>query len=138
MLGLVVILIYLNMHSNILIISTHHRVRLVTLNMLKPSSIYLTDRSRAVLFCGSFLLFLCFVFALLYSIVCSLQPCDRLLGKGLTSWLSCVCVLFVSFVTFPYGVPGQVRYFIVSIPDLCLLHYFDSLLNLRRSTPKKQ
>ena len=25
------------------------------------------------------------------------------------------------FVTFPYGVPGQVRYLIVWIPDCCLL-----------------
>ena len=32
--------------------------------------------------------------------------------------LSCV------FVTFPYGVLGQVWYSIVSIPDLCLLLYF--------------
>ena len=40
-------------------------------------------------------------------------------GKGLTSWLSFVmfnCVLF----TFPCGILGEVRYFIVLIPDLCL------------------
>ena len=36
--------------------------------------------------------------------------------------LSCV------FVTFPYGVPGQVLYLIVSIPDLCLLLYLGSRL----------
>ena len=30
------------------------------------------------------------------------------------------------FVTFPCGVLGQVWYLIVSIPDLCLLSYFDS------------
>ena len=29
------------------------------------------------------------------------------------------------FVTFPYGVLGQVWYLIKSIPDLCLLPYFD-------------
>ena len=28
------------------------------------------------------------------------------------------------FVTFPYGVLGQVWYLIVSIPDLCILPYF--------------
>ena len=28
------------------------------------------------------------------------------------------------FVTFPYGVLGQVCYFIISIPDRCLLPYF--------------
>ena len=27
-------------------------------------------------------------------------------------------------VTFPYGFLAQVQYLIVSIPDLCLLHYF--------------
>ena len=27
------------------------------------------------------------------------------------------------FVTFPFGVLGQVRYFIVLIPDLCLFPY---------------
>ena len=36
-----------------------------------------------------------------------------------------MCVIFSCvFVTFPYGVPGQVWYLIVSIPDLCLLLYF--------------
>ena len=30
------------------------------------------------------------------------------------------------FVNFPSGVIGQVWYFIVSIPDLCLLPYFQS------------
>ena len=35
-----------------------------------------------------------------------------------------LCVLFrCIFVTFPYGVPGQVWYMIVSIPDLCLLYF---------------
>ena len=29
------------------------------------------------------------------------------------------------FVTSPYGILGQVRYLIVSIPDLCLLTYFE-------------
>ena len=42
-------------------------------------------------------------------------------GKGLTSWL-----LFV-FVTFSCGIPGQVWYLIVLIPDLCHLSYFEAL-----------
>ena len=42
-------------------------------------------------------------------------------GKGLSSWLSCVwCFL----VTFPYGVLGQVWYWIASIPDSWILPYF--------------
>ena len=55
--------------------------------------------------------------------VCSLQPYGHLLGKG---WPlgSLVCTVFLRFVTFPCGVLGQVWYFIVSIPDLCLLSYF--------------
>ena len=36
-------------------------------------------------------------------------------GKGLTSWLSFV-VLNCVVVTFPFGIMGQVRYLIVSIP----------------------
>ena len=38
-------------------------------------------------------------------------------GKGLTPWLSFVTFNCV-FVTFPYGILGQVWYLIVSIPDL--------------------
>ena len=36
-----------------------------------------------------------------------------------------MCVVFYCFiVTFPYGIPGQVWYLIVSIADLCLPFYF--------------
>ena len=45
-------------------------------------------------------------------------------GKGLNSCFSCV------FVTFPFSVLGQVRYFIVSILDLCLLAYFSNIIYL--------
>ena len=31
-------------------------------------------------------------------------------------------VFYFVFVTFPYSVPGQVRYLIVSISELCLLN----------------
>ena len=41
--------------------------------------------------------------------------CGHLLEKRLISWL--LSVIFL--VTFSYGVPGQVGYLIVSIPDLC-------------------
>ena len=44
--------------------------------------------------------------------------------KGLTSWLLFVMFNCV-FVTFPCGILGQMRYLIVSIPDLCCLSYFD-------------
>ena len=59
----------------------------------------------------------------LYCLVSSLRPCDHLLGKGgplgsLTGDVS------LCFVTFLYGVSGQVRHFIVSLPDHCLLLFF--------------
>ena len=46
------------------------------------------------------------------------------LGGG---WpLGFLCVMFsCAFVTFPYGVLGQVWYLIVSIPDLCLFPYIE-------------
>ena len=34
-----------------------------------------------------------------------------------------MCDVFLCLFTFPYGVPGQVWYLIISIPDLCLLPY---------------
>ena len=52
-----------------------------------------------------------------------LSLCGHQLGRG---WLlgSLVCNVFLFFfVTFPYVVPGQVWYLILSIPDLCLLLY---------------
>ena len=40
--------------------------------------------------------------------------------------LALLCVMFPCvFVTFPYGVSGQVWFLIISIPDICLFLYFD-------------
>ena len=40
--------------------------------------------------------------------------------------LTLLCVVVNKcFVTFPYGISGQVWYLIVSIPDLCLPLYYD-------------
>ena len=44
-------------------------------------------------------------------------------GKELTSWHSFVVSNF-EFVTFRFGILGQVWYLIVLIPDLCTLTYF--------------
>ena len=42
-----------------------------------------------------------------------------------TGLMALLCVLFSCVLdTLTYGVPGQVLYLIVSIPDLCLLPYF--------------
>ena len=69
---------------------------------------------------------LCFVFVLACCLECSLLPCAHLQGKGqpldlLALWymmFSCVLSLF------PCGILGQVWFLILSIPDICLLHYF--------------
>ena len=51
----------------------------------------------------------------------------------LYSMFSCV------FVTFPYGIVGQLWYLIVSIPGLCLLPYYDDIpmdvITLRNDGP---
>ena len=62
------------------------RMKLVLLNMLKPSS----NSLPTVSFVDPFLLFTFSCLSLLCCFVCSLQPCGHLLGNGLTSWLSCV------------------------------------------------
>ena len=87
---------------------------------------FFTDHLKAVLLCGSFLLFMFRVNHAFLSVHCSLV---------VTCWervnlLALVCVMFYCvFVTFPYVVLGQVWYLIVSISDLCLLNYFVLGLN---------
>ena len=38
--------------------------------------------------------------------------------------LALVCDVYCGFVTFPFGILGQVWYLMVSAPDLCRLSYF--------------
>ena len=96
-------------------------MRLVPLNMFKPSSNYFTDRLKAVL-----LLWILFVICVSLSYTVLSVPCSLVI----TCWeradlLALLCVIFSCvFVTFPYGVLGQVWYLILSIPDRCLLPYF--------------
>ena len=52
-------------------------------------------------------------------------------GTGL---LALVCDVKLCFVTFQCGIPGQVRYLIVSIPDLCRLSYFNSQSHMTAMT----
>ena len=71
------------------------------------------------------LCYLCFMFGF-YMLSCLfLAALLSSARKGLTSWLSCVLCFLVFFVIFQYGVPGQVLYLIVMIPDLCLPLYLD-------------
>ena len=54
-----------------------------TVNMFKPSSKFLSDRSKAVLFVELLFLVICVSFlSLSFCFVCSLQHYDHLLGKG--------------------------------------------------------
>ena len=65
----------------------------------------------------------CLFFSLSYCLFCLLQPYGHLLGKG---WPlgSLVFDIVLCFVTFPYGVFGQVLNLIISIPEFCPLPYF--------------
>ena len=68
----------------------------------------------------------------LCTVLCLLCLCARLFicalwspaGKGLTPWLSFVASA-VSLSIFPFGILGRVWYLVVSIPDLCILTYFN-------------
>ena len=78
--------------------------------MFKPSLIFSTDRSKAVLLLCIFLLFM-FPVCLFCSLVINcLEMAD---------FLSLLCVAFSCvFDSLPYSVQGQVLYLIVSIPGL--------------------
>ena len=70
--------------------------------------------------------------------VCSLLPFGHLLGRA--DLLALVGDVYCIFVTFPCGILGQVRFLIVSFPDLCRLSYcffIDDNINKRfRTTPR--
>ena len=90
------------------------------MKLVLPSSNILTDRSKAVLLLWIFLFYVCLCYIVL-SVSCSLV---------VTFWerVDFLALLYVIFscvyVTFPYGILGQVCYFIVSVPELCVHHYF--------------
>ena len=72
----------------------------------------------------NFVIFIFFKFH--YSVVCSLQSFNHLLGKD---W-PLGCLVCCVFVTLQYSVPGQAWYFIVSIPDIYLPLYKSELLSV--------
>ena len=70
------------------------------------------------------LCYFCIVFVMLSRLmIAALWPPA---GKGLTSCLS-FFVLNCVFVTFLFGILGQVWYLIVLITDLCRLSYFHTV-----------
>ena len=104
------------------------RVRLAPLNRFKPSSKIFywpfqggTSFVDLLCFC-SVLCLLCFVRVCLYVLR------GHLLGKGWPLGSRLWCLLWVCH--FPIGILCQVWYLIVSIPDLCNLTYFNTLMGL--------
>ena len=65
----------------------------------------------------------CIIYVLCLSCfrVCLLLPCGHL--KGRDDLLALVCDVYFDFVTFPFGILGQMWYLIVSIPDVFCLSY---------------
>ena len=70
----------------------------------------------------SFVDHLCLVFVMLSRLFIAALWSPQ--GKGLTSWLLFV-MFVVMFVTFPFGILGQVWHLIVSIPDPLCLSYVE-------------
>ena len=115
-------------------------VRLVPSDMFKPSSNFLTDRSKAMP-----LLWIIFLsvyrVCLSCCLVCSLWPCGLLLGGGgggqgdCTFFRSHVCGVFLCFCRFRLWCPdsGVVRCLIVSVPDPCLLPYLGIIVRVSNS-----
>ena len=98
-------------------------VRLVLLNMFKSSSNCFIGCFKVMLFCGSYLLLIFHI--CLYYVALSI-PCSLLITclKRSAHW-ALLSMMYYIYVTFPYGISGQVWYLIVSIPNMRLLHYFD-------------
>ena len=88
---------------------------------LSPPVKYSIECRKAVLLL--WIIFVIYVSCISCFLVCSLQPCGHLLEW---SWPfgSLVRDVLLRFVTFPYGVLGQVCNLIVSIPDLSHLFIF--------------
>ena len=73
-------------------------------------------------------MFLILVFGFAFCDICFLQPCCHLLeNDGSLGVALLYIIISCAFVTFLCCFLGQVRYLIVSIPDLCLLSYFNSI-----------
>ena len=70
------------------------------------------------------MLFMLCVFMLSRLFIAALRSPAR---KGLTSLLL-ILMFNCVFVTFHSGILGQVWYLIISIPDLCRLSYFPTIL----------
>ena len=54
----------------------------------------------------------------------SVHCCFVVTGRERADLLALVCEFYCDFVSFPFGILGQVWCLIVSIPDHCCLSYF--------------
>ena len=70
-------------------------------------------------FCGSFVFFVTCISHVFAFVHC----CLVVICREMADLLALVGDVYCIFVTFPYGILGQVWYWIVSFPDLCLLSY---------------
>ena len=92
-------------------------------SLTPPVKMIFTDRSRAVLPLWILCYFMFRVCHAVLSVHCS---------RVVTCWqrANLLAITYVMFscvhVTFPCGVLCQVWYLIISIPYICLLHYFDT------------
>ena len=88
------------------------KVRLVPLHMFNPASDVLNDRSKArLLFVDHFCYFCCAFLSVFSGLVVTCW--DR------TGLLDILCVMhYCVFAIFPYGVPSQSGYLILSFSDL--------------------
>ena len=101
--------------------------------------IFFTDSSKAVplLWISFVIKYFMFVMLSCLFIAALSSPAQ----KGLTSWLYymlCLIVLFFLSLSHVVHVLDQVWYLIVSIPDLCLLTYFERILGLSQFVPGKK
>ena len=55
----------------------------------------------------------------------SVNSCLMVTSRENLYLLARVCDVYCEFITFPFGILGQVWYLIVSIPDPCCLSYFN-------------
>ena len=97
------------------------RVRLARRETGKPSSkIFLLAVPRRYFFCGSFVLCISCVCHAFASVYC----CLVVTWRERADLLALVCDVNCDFVTFPFGILGQVWYLIVLISDPWCLSYF--------------
>ena len=53
-------------------------------------------------------------------------------GREEADLLALVCDVYCDFVTYTFGIPGQVWYLIVLIPDPCCLSNMDQIVELQK------